>query len=197
MTPDAPVTRRTQAERRDSTRAALADAAIEGLVEQGWAATTAVWVCERAGLTRGAFHHHFDGLPALFAEALARVHDELRRAAGTGPVTSIEDVVDRTWACIGRRRFKAVVEAWLAMANEPELRTEIGPVVASFASLVDPATIAEAVVTTDERRTFVLLAREAMIGLALGRAANGGRALPHEAAVLDRLRGDARRLDRG
>jgi hypothetical protein len=38
-----------------------------------------------------------------------------------------------------------------------------------------------------------LAAREAIIGLALGRATTGGRALPHEKAVIERLRGGGRR----
>jgi hypothetical protein len=33
---------------------------------------------------------------------------------------------------------KAVLDAWLAKANDPSLRADIGPVVAEFASLVNP-----------------------------------------------------------
>ena len=43
----------------------LAEAAIDLLIERGWAATTAVAVCERAGVTRGALLHHYDDLGDL------------------------------------------------------------------------------------------------------------------------------------
>ena len=39
------------------------------------------------------------------------------------------------------------------------------------------------------------MAREAMLGLALGRTTNGGRALGHERIVLARLRSEAATFD--
>ncbi|MBV9950634.1 MAG: helix-turn-helix transcriptional regulator, partial [Acidimicrobiia bacterium] len=51
--------RRSQAERSATTQRALIEAAVELLIERGWAATTAVAVCERAGCTRGALIHHY------------------------------------------------------------------------------------------------------------------------------------------
>ena len=44
------VAARTQSERSAAMQQALVDAAIELLIERGWAATTAVAVCERVGL---------------------------------------------------------------------------------------------------------------------------------------------------
>ena len=100
---------------------------------------------------------------------------------------------------MGDRRFKAVLEAWSAAGNDPELAREIAPAIARFAKLVSvdggPATSGR---TRDpDVVSFVLLAREAMLGLALGRATNGGKALGHERLVLDRLRSEAARLDAG
>ncbi len=191
-----PVTRRTQAERRATTRAALADAAVDSLVELGWAATTIEEVCRRAGVTRGAFNHHYSGLAALHADALRALYDEMRPSRALPPSMTMRQLVDHTWAAIRQLRFKAVIEAWLAMANDPELRSEIGPVVAEFAKLVDPDELAPALVRTKERRAFVLTARETMLGLALGRATRSGRQLPHEDLVLRHLRDEARRYDR-
>ena len=187
--------RRTQADRSATTRAALADAAIEVLIEHGWAAVTAAEVCKRAGVTTGAFHHHYPNLPSLLADALRRLYAETgtRKSA---PVTDLAGLVDATWAAIGHAHFKAVLEAWLAMANDPSLRAEIGPVVAEFSALVRPDSMAPSILTDDDRRDFYLLARETMLGLALGRAANGGKALRHEGKVLARLRADAAALDR-
>jgi hypothetical protein len=110
-------------------------------------------------------------------------------------VTDVVGLIDANWAAIGNPRFKAVLEAWLAMANNPELRPEIGPVVAEFSALVDPARLAPSILTDDERRDFFAMARETMLGLALGRATNGGKPLGHEGKVLARLRAEAAALD--
>ena len=184
--------RRTQADRSATTRAALADAAIAVLIEQGWAAVTAIEVCNRVGVTRGAFHHHYDDLPSLLADALQRLYAEMG-ANIRRPPTDLAGAIDNTWAAIGNPRFKAVLEAWLAMANDPSLRAAIGPVVAEFARLVNPDS-KSSIFAGKEHRDFYLMARETMLGLALGRATNGGRPLGHERRVLARLRADAAEL---
>ncbi len=179
--------RRTQAERSAATRQALIQATLELLVERGWAGITAVAVCERAGLTRGAFVHHFDGLPELFAAALEARYADLSAAAEAGPWRgSIEDLVTRTWASVTAADFKVVIEAWLAAANDPELRGAVGPVVERFAKLVHPDRRSD-VLVDEEAQAFFLMAREAILGLALGRATSGGRPLRHERRVLDHL----------
>ncbi len=188
--------RRTQADRTAATKAGLADAAIDVLVERGWAALTAAEVCQRAGVTRGAFHHHYDSLPALMADALRRLYTVMGPGERRRPVTDLAGLVDASWASIRDPRFKAVLEAWLAVANDRDgLGAEVGPVVAGFATLVSPERMAPTLLRTAEHRAFYALARETMLGLALGRATNGGAALGHEAVVLRRLRAEARSLD--
>ena len=186
-------TRRTQADRTATTRAALADAATEVLVERGWAAVTAIEVCNRAGVTRGAFHHHYDSLPELLADSLRRLYAsfvDVERPL----VTDLAGLIDGTWTIVGQSRFKAVLEAWLAMANDPTLRAEIGPVVMEFASLVHPEGKDSPILGDAASRSYYLMARETMLGLALGRATNGGKALGHEKAVLNALRASAAAL---
>src|SRR5438093_1404441 len=99
-------TRRTQADRSATTKAALADAAIDVLVEQGWAAVTAIEVCNRVGVSRGAFHHHYDNLPALLADALRRLYAQMVHRARTPP-TTVAGLINGTWEAIGNPRFKA------------------------------------------------------------------------------------------
>jgi AcrR family transcriptional regulator len=187
-------TRRTQADRSATTKAALADAAIDLLVEKGWAAVTAIEVCKRVGVTRGAFHHHYDSLPELLADALRRLYTEMVRR-DQPPPNDVVGLIDGTWRAIGHPRFKAVLEAWLAMANDPRLHAEIGPVVDEFAGLVNPDALTP-ILTNAERRDFFTTAREAMLGLALGRATNGGNPLGHERRVLARVRSEAVAIDR-
>ncbi len=187
-------TRRTQAERSASTQSLLVEAAIDSLVEHGWAATTSVEVCARAGVTRGAFAHHFPSLPALLAAALQHLYDEVAQEAPRSP-QDLVGFVDGVWAVISARRFKAMLEAWLALANDPTLVDDVGPVVQRFAGLVSPTRLDPELAHDDERRTFCLLARETLLGLVLGRATNGGRPLGHEGEVLGALRARARELD--
>jgi AcrR family transcriptional regulator len=189
-----PVLRRRQADRTAATRAALADAAADVLIERGWAATTVAEVCKRAGVTTGAFHHHYPSLPNLLADALRRLYATMGTKK-TSPITDLVGLIDATWAAIGNPRFKAVLEAWLAMANNPTLRAEIGPVVAEFSTVVRPDSVAPSVLTDDDQRSFYITARETMLGLALGRATNQGKALGHERQVLTRLRTEATALD--
>ena len=178
--------RRTQAERSAATREALVEAALDILVEHGWAGVTSVGVCSRAGLTRGAFVHHFDGLPALFRAALEHRYAELSRKAHAGPRPAcVTDLVTRTWETITAVDFKVVIEAWLAAANDPALGEAIGPVVERFAKLVHPEQRSDVLLDADAQ-AFFLMAREAMLGLSLGRATSGGP-LAHEERVLEQL----------
>ncbi len=175
----------------------LVGAAIELLIERGWAATTAVAVCERAGCTRGALVHHYRSLSALLAHALETIYADFAAMRDDAP-TDIVDGLDRMWAAMSDRRFKAVLEAWSAAGNDAELAVEIAPAIERFATLMsigDP-THPEAA-SSSEVASFVLMAREAMLGLALGRSTNGGVPLRHESTVLDRLRTDAAQLDAG
>jgi AcrR family transcriptional regulator len=182
--------RRTQLERSTSTQALLVATAVDSLVERGWAATTAVEVCARAGVTRGALVHHFGGLPGLLAAALQSVYDEHALTPPT-PGATVVDLIDAAWRVLSGPHTKAMLEAWLAMANDPELAADVGPVVACFAELVNPGNLPVAVLDDPACRSWYLMARESLLGLALGRATNGGHPLGHEDAVLAQLRAGA------
>lgn len=187
--------RRTQAERRATTRRTLIDAAEALLIEHGWAKVTSVAVCARAGLTRGAFVHHFDGLGDLFVAVLEDRYDAICAVVDSeGEPTSVTDLVERTWAVMRNTGFKVVLEGWLAGANDPELGRVLDPVIETFAKLVGPDRWLD-VLADDEARTFYLVARESLLGLAWGRAINRGGSLPHEQLVLDHLTTTAKSHD--
>ncbi|MDE0925345.1 hypothetical protein, partial [Aurantimonas coralicida] len=77
-----------------------------------------------------------------------------------------------------------------------ELAEELNPAIARFAQLVTPdSAVRRGPVRSPDARAFVLLAREAMLGLALGRACNGGKAVSHERTVMKRLRNEAAGFD--
>jgi len=77
---------RTQAERTRATTDQLVSAARELFATVGYDATYLDAVVERAGVTKGALYHHFDGKRALFAavyEAEQRfIEEAVYRAAG-------------------------------------------------------------------------------------------------------------------
>jgi AcrR family transcriptional regulator len=186
--------RRRQAERSETTRRALIDAAIASLLDRGWPGTTAVEVCTRAGVTRGALVHHFPNLPALLAAALADLAADMMRLAPP-PATDLAGLIDTTWYAFGSPRFKALLEAWLATVNDADLRVALAPVFSAFLAMVDPDAMAVPALRTDRGRTHYLMAREAMLGLAVWRAANGGTPADHEDAVLALLRQGAAAID--
>jgi AcrR family transcriptional regulator len=188
---------RTQAERSAATQQALVEAAIGLLIERGWAATTAVAVCGRAGVTRGALMHHYPSLSALLADALESLYDSFTRSPRPEARTvTMTGAVDSMWRAIGDRRFKAVIEAWSAAGNDPDLAAELRPAIARFAKLVSPDGAGrDTPLATADAKAFILMAREAMLGLALGRATNGGNPLAHERVVLRRLRDEAATID--
>jgi AcrR family transcriptional regulator len=69
--------RRTQAERRETTRTALLAAARELFGERGFADTGREDIAERAGVTRGALYHHFESKAAVAAAVIEAVDAEL------------------------------------------------------------------------------------------------------------------------
>ncbi len=79
-TPSPP--RRTQAERRESTRGALVAAAHRLFAERGYADVGTEEIVRAAGLTRGALYHHFGGKEGLFTAVFELVEQELLERIG-------------------------------------------------------------------------------------------------------------------
>lgn len=65
----------------NATRAALLSAARELFARDGYAATSIDDIVARAGVTKGAFYHHFGGKEELFLRVFETVKKELSRAA--------------------------------------------------------------------------------------------------------------------
>ena len=68
--------RRTQAERRATTRAALMAAGRRLFAERGYDNVSSEDIVAAAGVTRGALYHHFDGKRGLFAAVYEEVEAE-------------------------------------------------------------------------------------------------------------------------
>lgn len=134
--------RRTQAERRDATRTALLDAAMECLVEEGYANTTTRRIAERAGVTPGALQHHFASKAELLSEAVRHIRAKFAQkmlAQGPpddpSPDARSEQLLDRMWELHKGPVFYAYIELLVAARTDPELRATLADVQHEVTSL--------------------------------------------------------------
>jgi AcrR family transcriptional regulator len=114
-------------ERSLATRAALLDAAIECLVDRGYAATTTIETARRAGVSRGAQLHHFPTKAQLLSTAVEHLFDR-RRAEFLEAFAAIDPQADRLdaalellWSMFQGSAFVAWTELWVAARTDPEL----------------------------------------------------------------------------
>ena len=121
--------RRTQADRREATRAALLDATIDCLVEDGYANTTTRRVAERAKVSPGALQHHFASKQELMSEAITHLtrrlaEDLMRRGLPSADSERelAEQLVDRLWETLNGPLIEAAMELAVAGRTDPSLR---------------------------------------------------------------------------
>lgn len=81
-------TRRTQAERSATTRAALVDAARRLFAEKGYAATGREEIVDAAGVTRGALYHHFANKEDVFRAVYEQLEKEIVEAVAIAALTT-------------------------------------------------------------------------------------------------------------
>jgi AcrR family transcriptional regulator len=129
------VRRRTQAERRAATRAALLDAALQCLIEEGYANLTTRNVAERAGVSQGTQMHYFPTRALFLAEAVRHVAfklaDELREQEALKARSErrrLEELLDRVWEIHTGPVFQATMELWVAARTDPELHAAMDAV---------------------------------------------------------------------
>ncbi|PXY28062.1 TetR/AcrR family transcriptional regulator [Prauserella muralis] len=125
---------RTQAQRREQTRTALLDATIDCLVELGYPRTSMQEICARAGVSKGAFQHHFAAKAELMAAAVEHLTTRLKQQRapemeGLPPGRErIAAAIDLLWESYSGTLATAAMELWIAARTEPELRAAIRPV---------------------------------------------------------------------
>jgi AcrR family transcriptional regulator len=129
--PEAVRAPRTQQQRRDETRRALLDAAVESLIEVGFARTTTLEVQRRAEVSRGALLHHFPSKAELLVAAVDHLAEmrarELKQLAGQLPSESdgrarTNAVLELLWQCFSGTFFQVAMELRTAARTDPELR---------------------------------------------------------------------------
>lgn len=187
--------RRTQAERRSTTRAALLEATIEGLVEHGYAKLTTSQIVESAGVTRGAQAHYFATKDELVVEALRHLSAQIAGdvvAQPPKPAASergqFAQLLDRWWDVYTGDLFTATAELWIAARTEPELRAHMEVYGASLSASIaeHSAVLAPLVAAKPANRALLTTAMSTITGLAFVRFLSGDR-------VAQRLWSGARR----
>jgi AcrR family transcriptional regulator len=138
---------RTQQQRREETRRALLDAAVESLIEVGFSRTTTLEVQRRADVSRGALLHHFPSKAELLVAAVDHLAEmrarELKALSSQLPPEGTEPpegarrghadhapggdartgaVLDLLWQCFSGTFFKVSMELRTAARTDPELR---------------------------------------------------------------------------
>jgi AcrR family transcriptional regulator len=108
--------RKTQEERRATTRRALLDAARELFAEGGYHGTAAGEVVHRAGLTRGALYHHFEDKRDLFRAVVEEVEDEVDGIILAAARETLRETSDAWEAFLGGHR------AYLDVCLRPDVR---------------------------------------------------------------------------
>lgn len=93
---------RTAPSSRPSARSNLIDAAHALVRRQGYAATTVDQICAAAGVSKGAFFHHFASKEAL-GVAAAAAWTERAAPLFAAPYTALADPLDRLLAHIDMR----------------------------------------------------------------------------------------------
>jgi AcrR family transcriptional regulator len=118
-------------ERSRRTRAALLDAALECLVERGYADTTVSEVAKKAGVSRGAQLHHFPTKAELLTAAVGHLIEQriadLRKAfANLSPgVDQLDASIDLLWSTYQGPSFIAWTELWVAARTDEALRVAV------------------------------------------------------------------------
>jgi AcrR family transcriptional regulator len=129
--PEAARAPRTQQQRRDETRRALLDAAVESLIEVGFARTTTLEVQRRADASRGALLHHFPSKTELLVAAVDHLAEmrarELKMLAASLPderagKARTDAVLELLWQCFSGTFFQVAMELRTAARTDSELR---------------------------------------------------------------------------
>jgi AcrR family transcriptional regulator len=123
-------------DRAGASREQVLGAAVQCLIEVGYASTSTVLVQERADVSRGRLLHHFPTKEKLLVDA-ARHLVEMRLVAldavatqsaelGDGP-ERIDVAVELMWQNFTEDHFDASLELWTAARTNPTLRKTLLP----------------------------------------------------------------------
>jgi AcrR family transcriptional regulator len=196
--------RRTQAQRRKKTKAALLDATIDTLLEVGYSRTTTAQVCVRAGVSQGALFKHFPTKQALLAASVEHLYERLLSsyAAQVEPTdglprnssrpSDIPQAIDALWRTFERPELMVVYELQAASRTDGDLRKLLEQAGKSHASAIrrTASELFPDAASSDGFEPLLDTVLETFQGMAMSRMISSDPA--HEARVLGVLKNIAR-----
>ena len=111
------------------TRDRILQAAQESFAQEGYDATSVASICERAGVTKGGFYHHFPSKQALFLDlvqgwltGLDAVLGAIRGSTTTVPeaIMQMTEMVEQVFGA-ARGQLPMFLEFWNRAARDPEV----------------------------------------------------------------------------
>jgi TetR/AcrR family transcriptional regulator, transcriptional repressor for nem operon len=96
----------TRASAQPDARSRLLDAAMQVIREKGYSATTVDDICGAAGVTKGAFFHHFKSKEDLGVEAATHFARMAEQLFADAPYSELADPLDRL---LGYIDFRAAI----------------------------------------------------------------------------------------
>ncbi|MDA3627719.1 helix-turn-helix domain containing protein [Saccharopolyspora sp. WRP15-2] len=128
---------RTRQERAADSRTLILEAAVDCLVEHGYAGASTLAIQAKAGVSRGRLLHHFpsrDELLVAAAQHLARdrlVQTEQRVAERLADMPEgprrVDRCIDLLWETFHEPHFWAAMELWTAARTNPALSAALRP----------------------------------------------------------------------
>lgn len=132
-----------QAKKSAMTRQAILDAAIQCIIDHGYAQTTTWLIADRAAVSRGAMTHHFPSRSHVLTATIEYLHErrlqEYRALVQELDISSkltareqIEAVVDMVWRYVTLSSSIAYQEILMASRTDPELKRALEPLEKEF-----------------------------------------------------------------
>ncbi|SNS61044.1 MULTISPECIES: TetR/AcrR family transcriptional regulator [unclassified Azospirillum] len=139
-------TRRSQPERREEMRRRLVAATLDALADHGHAGASLSVILDKAGVSRGAWAHHFDTKAEMLALAAEGLLREAVASAGTlspailppgdGPA-ALGALLEQAWARFYEGRHRDLLfEVALAARTDAELKQRLAPIFSDFITAV-------------------------------------------------------------
>ncbi|GAA5106152.1 TetR/AcrR family transcriptional regulator [Nocardia iowensis] len=116
--------RHSDAARSHQTRERILRAAVDSLIEDGYAATSIGAIQARAEISRGALLHQYPNKAHLLVDAVRHLSDQqMREAIDNAEAKAAEDDwIDALWHIFATPLFGAVLELWVAARTDTDLR---------------------------------------------------------------------------